>query len=335
MANQILFGSKIQNKILGILLQPSKYALSRFIQKRIKEQTIQQTGNHQNISPSTLLKIQIDNSSYVFSSLNQIASQRKDPLAYIDCVSDEFLQMISPVRKNNTESYVHDTIENQTKIKIEKLDEAFVDQKFSTFYHSGFLDLYDVLDENNIIKNEVFKRYLNVLRKGVYEIFFFDTCVILSRLPTKISMDDDDKLHSLTKPAIEWMGLKDEFYYIHGVQFEKKLWMKITKRIMSVSGVLKIRNIEQRYIALQIYGVEKILSELDTKLIDESARGNKLYKLEGLAAKKTFKLLKYSCPSTSREYISFVPDYINTADSGMAWKFQITEDEYSQLRIEA
>ena len=334
MANQILFGLRIQNRISGILLQPSKYPISRFIQKKIREQSIQQTGTHQNIPSSTLLKIQNDSRTDGFSSLNQIMLQRKDPLAYTNHASDKSIQMI-PIRGNDTESYLRDAIENQTKIKIEKMDEEFVDQKFSVFYHSGLLDLCDVLEENNIIKNEISKRYLNIIRKGVYEILFFEKYVILSRLPTKISMDDDDRLHSLAKPAIEWRGLKDEFYYIHGVQFEKKLWLKITKRTMSVLDVLKIRNIEQRYIALQIYGIEKVLSELDSELIDKSARGNELYKLEGLAAGKTFRLLRYSCPSTSRRYISFVPDYINTADSGMAWKFQITEDEYAQLRIEA
>jgi len=334
MANQILFGPKIQNIISGILLQPSKYAISRFIQKKIRDQSIQQGRIYQNISSSTLLKIQIDNMSDSFLSLNQIGPQRKDPLAYVDYVSDESAQII-PIRENNTESDIRDIIENQTKIKIEKMDEEFVDQKFSTFYHSSLLNLYEVLEENNKIKNETFKRYLNIIRKGVYEILFFEKYVIISILPTKISIDDDEKLHSLAKPAIEWRGLKDEFYYIHGVQFEKKLWLKLTERSMSVSDVLKIRNIEQRYMALQIYGVEKVLSELDSKLIDKSARGNELYELKGLVAGKTFKLLKYSCPSTSRKYISFVPGYINTADSGMAWKFQITEDEYSQLRIEA
>ena len=71
------------------------------------------------------------------------------------------------------------------------------------------------------------------------------------------------------------------------------------------------------------------------KLIDASKRGNELYGIDTMIHGRTLKILQYRDPSTNQLYISFVPQKINKADDGMAWKFKLTRDEYDGLVSEA
>lgn len=73
--------------------------------------------------------------------------------------------------------------------------------------------------------------------------------------------------------------------------------------------------------------------------------------MESLKIKKRiFSILKYKDPSTGRVYVSAIPDYeiddnglpikqewkrIEKADQAMAWKFHLTEKEYSLLTLES
>ena len=120
--------------------------------------------------------------------------------------------------------------------------------------------------------------------------------------------------------------------------------------------VISIPNIEQRRVAMDIYGIEKLMESLDKKLINRSPRGNELYGVNlGSTINVQFMeysdwyrsapeqglVLKYSCPSTGRIYFSGIPNRdefgneIRRADQAMAWKFSLSEDEYSKLTIEA
>ena len=71
------------------------------------------------------------------------------------------------------------------------------------------------------------------------------------------------------------------------------------------------------------------------KLIDASRRGNELYSIDTIIRGRSLRLVKYRDPSTGQPYICFVPNHINKADHGMAWKFGLTSGEYSGMRDEA
>ena len=79
------------------------------------------------------------------------------------------------------------------------------------------------------------------------------------------------------------------------------------------------------------------------QLIDASRRGNELYSIDTIIHGRSFKILKYRDPSTKVQdpttgewvgqlYISFVPEHINKADHGMAWKFRLTPGEYRRTK---
>ena len=222
-----------------------------------------------------------------------------------------------------------------------------VDSKLTKFEHfnechclndlCGRLSYLDYFDAIGVLKNEEFRKLRDVLSLGIWTAIFFENVAILSMTPSKVLLDDNKRLHSVSEPAIQF---RDGYsiYRIHGIEFDEKTFYDLTQRKIPVKDILQLENIEQRYVALEYYGFDTILDELNARLIDESPRGNKLYEIDfaGSAGNVvTTKFLKYSCPSTERNYGSFVKPEITQADQAMAWKHNCTEEEYEVLRIEA
>ena len=70
------------------------------------------------------------------------------------------------------------------------------------------------------------------------------------------------------------------------------------------------------------------LKKTKAQILDRSKRGNELY-IINMIPNYPLKYLKYEDPSTANKvYGCFVPSTIESADEAMAWKFQITEEEY-------
>ncbi len=182
--------------------------------------------------------------------------------------------------------------------------------------------------------------------------------------PIKELKDNSDHTHSLKKEAVLYESRKKE-YWIHGVRFLKSDWNQISKRTMSVKrilnlpnanqfkmalnlygrdriitelsvkDILEIKNIERRHTMLKYFGKEKILNELPTTLIHKSKRGNELYKIE-IDEHLTAQILLYKCPSTNKEYTKFVNhhnDYSN-ADHAMAESHNMTLKQYQSMEHE-
>ena len=197
---------------------------------------------------------------------------------------------------------------------------------------SSFFEKIGYLDDSLI--KEDFTRYSNMMMRGIWHASFFKNLVILCSTPKKIKKDDQGRLHSVSESALQWRDNHND-YFIHGVMFEKHLWEKVTKRELKIKDMLQIKNIEQRHAAIQLYGCDTMIDELDAELMSRSKRGNELYLLNNsLISGRSIKLLKYKCPSTERIYFSFVPDDMRFADHAMAWKFHLTPKEYESLDIE-
>jgi len=129
----------------------------------------------------------------------------------------------------------------------------------------------------------------------------------------------------------------DKLWAINGVFFEYELWEKVVDNKLTSKEILALQNIEQRMIALKLRGAEQLLTELDAKSINKSARGNELFLLKDVFSIPAY-FLKYTDPSTGRVYVSGIDPEVGIeadADAAMAWKFQLTAEEYAELRHEA
>jgi hypothetical protein len=174
------------------------------------------------------------------------------------------------------------------------------------------------------------EKYINFYNK-VYAFQMFDDKIIIIQKP-KIKMANG-RLHSATGKSVAWED--GGFYHIKGILYEENLWKKIKDRTMPVMEIMELENIEQRYTAIEFYGAELVMKQLNAELVDKSPRGNELYSFKPKGEWRELKFLKYGCVSTSRLYMSFVPSNMRRADEAMAWKFEMTEEEYANLKIEA
>ena len=202
---------------------------------------------------------------------------------------------------------------------------AYYDADDWSFY--GFFIKY--FRKNDIV-------WLLKLSENVTGYAFYEKECWLVEHPKTLDRDNLGKLHSVKGKAIEWRD-KTGYYFVHGVKFDKKLWLKVTNPKVTIKTILTIDNIEQRMAALKLVGVEKLLESKESTMIDESARGNKLYKIEGVFDQTAY-FLSYECPSTGRVYVSGVDPELGeneSADECMAWKFNISKNEYLSLEVES
>jgi len=195
-----------------------------------------------------------------------------------------------------------------------------------------WLRFYDHYIHEGVYEDERYEHYKRFLLKGIWAIVFFVDHTIVCRLPKEIKLDSSGKLHAIDEPAIEWQdGSKD--FYRHGV-YIGNLYENSKLTTQSFSEILQIRNIEQRYAIMRDLSWEDIKRNTDIKEIKRPSRkGNKLYEMT--IGRGTAKVVKYKDPSTDRIYWSFVPETIETADEGMAWKFQLSLEEYRRINAEA
>ena len=121
--------------------------------------------------------------------------------------------------------------------------------------------------------------------------------------------------------------------YVRSKQTTRKVSSGYVTHTPGIIVALSITDETRKYEAIKKYGIEKIIEELDAKLIDRSKRGNELFEVD-LFEPSNAKILRYTDPSTNQVYADFVPDEIDSADAAMAWKFYLTEEEYDGLSVE-
>lgn len=183
------------------------------------------------------------------------------------------------------------------------------------------------------------RRLRDFILSGQFDMIEFDDFVVAVMYPKRLKLEPHNgswRHHSLDGPTIAW---KDGFeqYNIWGVEFDPALYEKITKGTISAKEVTKLQNIEQRMVALKALGSEAILRDLDAKLVENTRNGLELFAIQEGFNRTQF-CLKYKCPSTQREYISYVaPDVVekakkgDKADTAMAWKHKVTLEQYRAM----
>lgn len=226
----------------------------------------------------------------------------------------------------------------QVKDAQKKYKFKFVQQEFGLGFES-WLCLYEFLEDIKYTHNDKYMRYTELMKKGIFSAVFTDTHAFICQLPDRIRFNDSERLHSILKPAIQ-MPNGDNYYFIKGTKFDEKLWKKLSKRTLTGKELMQIKNMEQRYIAFEMYGPEKLLKEYSSKKLDSYDSTSKnigktvkieLHEINDLIDNTPVKMLTYSCHSTDRPYFSFVPPEIKTALDGLAWKFQVTPEEYAKI----
>jgi hypothetical protein len=156
--------------------------------------------------------------------------------------------------------------------------------QYTSDYFEDFLVIVYEFSQTNEI-NEYDQKLLDgqfhLLQAKEYGLGLFvdDENGTLYLVPCSIcKLNESLQFHSEVGPAIEWKeGFK--MFYLLGVHLEKKLYEQIMDKTLPAKDALKIENQDQRTVAIQYLGGEKILKELGGKKFAKDKYGE-LWRLE-------------------------------------------------------
>lgn len=224
----------------------------------------------------------------------------------------------------------------------------------NNFYSHHFFSFYEYVRE--LSKDEFFNTYLDFLLAGVMWYQFNEGHAHVLYTPVAIRTDLEGNLHSDNplRPAVEW-ATGDPQCFLWGVPFELELWDNIVNKRITPKECMRIKNVEQRSKALRVVGYESLIKPeylIDTEyktcnLIKKNGKVEKvttkydMYSVPGiyddvpnLRRKVNTTLVHYKCPSTGREYFTTVPSKFTHPLDAMAWKFQMSREDYIKMDLE-
>jgi len=135
-------------------------------------------------------------------------------------------------------------------------------------------------------------------------------------------------------------GIIGSMFYIIGVMVNRliKHWRNSRQsRIIGINRPIdreQVRSLQQSFNEWRNNDPDRLMVEFGATLKHYTKRGNELYETDKVIPGRNLKLLKYRDPSTNKIYVCFVPDEIENADDGMAWKFNISKSEYHNITAE-
>lgn len=185
--------------------------------------------------------------------------------------------------------------------------------------------------------NKYWNYDLELQCEGIFCEIFLQSICILCKKPKYILTDERANFHSEDGKAIEF---EDGFgiYSVHGVIFDENLYKKIyINRDITPNGIMGIKNIEHRALAIQFYGYDKLIKELHAEKLDEwhgfsevTNRPILCELFEFSMARRRFRFVKVEDYSTHKITTLGVPaiEETTTVMGAIAWTFGMKEDEY-------
>lgn len=179
----------------------------------------------------------------------------------------------------------------------------------------GWCSYYHYFTQINILKNDKFTKFLEILDSGIYEWIGYEDVAIVCRLPKPLKWVEKNGvrvLHDIDGYAIEWNDGYGQ-YYIEGVSFNTKegteLFKKISNKTLTVEEALKIENQEQRTVALKYVGWDKVVENnqnivvLDEKMLTIGRKQllHRVIEVDLRDDNVPARFLQFICPSTEKK----------------------------------
>ena len=155
---------------------------------------------------------------------------------------------------------------------------------------------------------------------------FEKICIVCDR-PTKLSFDNENRLHAEGKPAISFADGYSLYSY-HGVTLPEK-YGKVHPKEWQAKWLLEETNAELRRVLIQGIGYSRICQDLQAIELD-SWQEYTLLTIESDIDIESIYLLKMTCPSTGYIHALRVPPDINSARDAIRWvNWGIDPEEFS------
>jgi hypothetical protein len=169
-----------------------------------------------------------------------------------------------------------------------------------------------------------FSFYEDASREGGFRVMHEEFCMVCD-FPEVLKKDDRNLPHCEDGPSHRW---RDgwSLYHWHGVRIPDE-WIE-DKKSLSAKTALTWDNIEQRRAACEIVGWNRILKELNAKIIDKDVPEiGTLLEVE-LPDFGRERFLRVRC-GTNREFAIPVPKEVKTAMQANAWTYGLDPKQFS------
>lgn len=207
---------------------------------------------------------------------------------------------------------------------IENLDKSFWGQ-YESYWIAFYLFARDVLGVEYETKRS---RQLDMWRDLAQSCCWwwpYENYVVVSNRPTLVKMDVNERVHSETGPAIAFSD-GWEVHAWHGTVIPKS-WISERDSLEPVTA-LTWPNIEQRRVAAEIIGWQRVLDVVGARSIDRNEDPEIGELLESdLPDSPGSRFLKVKC-ATGRIFVLPVPNRVKTALEANAWTYGLSEKEY-------
>ena len=241
-----------------------------------------------------------------------------------------------PVNKAMTEKYIKQAYENQgldtSNLEFEYRCSPEKKHLAATMWNNlnaPFLSFYSFMRKEVGVKNINKIDCFIELSKYCGPVALYDKKVIVYERPVKIKMDEQNRLHSETGPAIVY---RDGFsvYSWHGVNIPKE-WIEDSPP--SAEDAIRWDNMEQRRAACEMIGWVNILNLLNARIIDEDKDPmiGTLVEVDipDIGREKFIRVL---C-GTGRSFALPVPPEMTTALQANAWTYDLDGDVLRKLEV--
>lgn len=197
-------------------------------------------------------------------------------------------------------------------------------------HEAQWLSFYDFFRVEVGVKNLEKVIALNEVAKTCGWVYCAREIAIVMDKPLYVKMDDQNRLHCESGPAIEYVdGTK--IYGWHGVRVPAN-WIE-DKSSLTAHAALTVENVEQRRAACEILGWNNILKELDAKTldVDEDPMIGTLVEVD-IPEIGRERFLKVLC-GTGREFAIPVPPDVHTALEANAWTYGMNPADLRDLEV--
>lgn len=189
----------------------------------------------------------------------------------------------------------------------------YIDGHFFSYYFA-WIEAMQSIGVQNITDDSV-NAIMETSKIGLY--YPLDEIVIVGSKPSIICRNSTGQLHADEKPAVEWHdGFK--LYFLNGISMETHYVMTPAEKI-NVKDILKESNVDVRRELIRKVGIERVMSELPSKLLNKKDN-YELYSIDLSEEVKNAKFLKMTNPSIGVFHVEAVDPSCNTVAQALLWR---------------
>lgn len=232
------------------------------------------------------------------------------------------------------ERHMGKPMNSETRKKMSELTLSYVPTACIGIGHdagwAAYYEYYKMVGGDTISNNE---HRLKIVKDGIWDCIITNDIAIVSRRPYKVRLDDQQRLHSIDNPALEWND-GHKLYFVSGVNMPAKYFLE--PDALTPQEVINQTNVEVRKGLIQMLGVEKFIALCGGTVVDEDKdeedMPRRLIRLNTKTSNgENFTVLEVECPSKHDKHYLFVPPTMTRCRQAAAWTLRVEEDQYSPL----